>query len=185
MTIAMTGNLELLRISGNNTREELLLCWEQIVSSNSKASGDYTYDSYFQLIKGYAQLLANYTVAKVTLWKLAFVIDYDSIQDVRKRGFKIDLNNTEAYAASLTAALRKVNNLVTRATMKRKELEALQQKEQSAQQGEKILFEELLANLCAGLGFEVKDTITLAAFNAYRKIIKRKNEAAHGRRSHK
>lgn len=186
MTIATTGNLNLLLLSGSLNREALMQQWEAIVKANSKASGDYAYDSFFHLIKGYAQIIANYTIVKASLWKLSFMIDWETIKDLRKRGFKIDTSNTTKYTASLTAGLHKVNNLITRATMKRKEMEALQQKE-NASKGSKIIFEELIAHLSMSLGFEVKDTITLAAFNAYRSVLKRKSEMqqSHGRGNNK
>lgn len=175
MLIAATADFKQLAVKGNFTAEELLVQWERIVQTNAKITGDYNYNSYFQLIKGYAQLLANYTIVKLSLWKLAHVFDWDYIEEVRKRGFKISLANNEAYATSLTAALHKVESFITRATMKRKELEAMQKDNHG--RVSPVTFEEVIANLCAGLGFEVKDDITLARFNEYRKIIKQRHAA--------
>jgi len=39
-----------------------------------------------------------------------------------------------------------------------------------------ITFEELMATLCVQLGFTVPDDITLARYNEYKKIIKKRSE---------
>ena len=178
MAIATTGDVSLLVVSGNLQREFLLLRWEEIVRINSQAAGDFTYDSYFQLLKAYAQLIANYTIAKLSLWKLAFVVDMDYVQDLRKRGFKINVDSTALYAESITANLHKVDNLITRANMKRGELERFAKEEG----GRRVSFEEVIANISVALGFEVHNDITLARFNEYRSII-RKKIAANGQRN--
>lgn len=176
MAIASNGNLTLLGIA---PQEKLIKQWELIIQANSKASGDFTYDSYLQLVKSYHQLVSNYTMVKLGLYKIAFVIDYEVVIDLRARGFKISLNDSASYAASIQAGLRKVDSFITRANMKRNEIEAAN-KEGIATKP--VLFEEVLANLCAGLGFNVDDNVTLARFNEYKKIIRNKNKVlSHGR----
>lgn len=173
MDIATTGELRRLIIKGTATNETLIECFENIVKRNSDVSGNFQYLTYFQLLKSYAQYIAEYTVVKALLIKLTFVIHFESITEVRKRGYKISTENSKAYAESLIAGLHRVSNLITRATMKRKEIEKAQVNEETTPQ----TFESILANLCYNLGFTVPDSITLAGYNEYKRIIKAKIDA--------
>ncbi len=179
MEIAEDGNLKRLIIKGKLNKEELMLAFEDIIRRNGEVNGSFQYLTFFQLLKSYAKFIAEYTVVKALLIKLAFVIDYKSIQEVRSRGYAIDLTNTAKYAESLTAGLRKVGNLITKATMKRKEIERLNVEKEKSES-----FESILANISFALGFEVKETITLAGYNEYQRILKARvaaQQKAHGR----
>lgn len=169
----MTGKYELLLIEGECEQEELLEQWELIVKENSKASGDRKYESYFQLSKSYAQLVATYLIVKSSLLHLIILpADMELVNDLRKRGYKID---SEHYMQSIEACLIKVDNLVTRARMKQKEIESQFITSDRTKPGS---FEEIMANLSVGLGFIVPDTLTLASYNEYKKILKAKARAS-------
>jgi len=92
------------------------------------------------------------------------------IVDIQKQ---ITAINSAAYADSLTNALTRSNNLVTRIEMKTKEMERFAKIEGF---GKKVTYEELMANLNTALGFCVQDNITLAAFNEYQRILKKHNQ---------
>lgn len=171
ITITQTGEYSRLVIFGSATIERLAEAWESIVRANSKENGDRNYDSYFQLFKSYTQLVASYTVIKASLLNLCYVIDYELVSDLRKRGYKIDLANSISFARSIEAALCKVSNLVTKAVMKKKEMESMVL---TTSQVRAPGFEEIMANLNTGLGFEVKDDLTLSRYNEYKKILKSK-----------
>lgn len=166
--IAGSGQLNRLLIRGRASNDELVQAFENIVKRNSEVSGNFQYMTYFQLLKSYAQYIAEYTITRAMLIKLAYVLDFATIQAVRRRGYRINTQNTATYAESLTAGLHRVSNLITRATMKRKEIE----KFNAPNDNNAETFESILANLSYNLGFIVPETITLAAYNEYKKIIR-------------
>lgn len=175
MNMANGGDVMQMVIQGSPQREQVLEAWESIVAENAKANGDYNYDSYFQLLKSYLKLIAQYTIVKSMLMKCCYVIVWEDIVELRRRGFKIVVDNSGKYTASITAAMRRVDNLVTRAVMKKKEIEKYFQ--ESDRKQAPVGFEQALASLNYSLGFSVNDTLTLAAYNEYKKIIRAKNSA--------
>lgn len=170
--IAQTGNVRLLVVKGSCPDHVLVEAFERIVKRNSECNGDYRYDAYFELLRGYSKLLAEYTTVKALLLKLSVAVVWSDIVEIRKRGYKISTTDSESYAASLYAASRRVDNLITKARSKQKEMENLQTGT-STPEG----FEEVLANLNFGLGFSVSENISLARYNEYRKILKAKAAA--------
>lgn len=175
MNLATGGDVMQIVIQGKVNKEEVLLAWENIVSENAKVNGDYGYDSYYQLLKSYLKLIAQYTIVKSLLMKCCYVIVWEDIAELRRRGFKIAVDNTGTYTESITACMRRVDNLVTKAVMKKKEIEAYFKNSDRNQAP--VTFEAALANLNYALGFSVSESLTLAAFNEYKKIIRAKNAA--------
>lgn len=175
MNMATGGDVMQIVISGKPLREDVLEEWEKIVAENAKANGDYNYDSYFQLLKSYLKLISQYTIVKSMLMRCCFIISWEDISELRRRGFKIVVDNTGKYTESITAAMRRVDNLVTRAVMKKKEIEKYFQ--ESDRKQSPVGFEQAMANLNYSLGFSVNENLTLAAFNEYKKIIRAKNSA--------
>jgi len=179
MHIAKTGEVELC-----GGMEQ----WESIVQKNSIANEVHEYSNYVESLKSHALLVNQYIVTKAHIDKLSMPvfgygkIDIESFNYLLSKGYNIATHSKEAYIKSLTSALKKRENLLTRINMKRKELEriALQQQEKPGQ--EKNL-EQLLAVLSLNLGFPVQDDITLARYNEYNKIIRKQQEQqkANGR----
>lgn len=167
--LANNGHLEKLIIKSRGfvSKEKLTAHFEQIVKRNSEASGSFQYLTYFQLLKSYGQLLAEYTIVKSLLLKLAISVEFPTILEIRARGYKISTDDSTAYAVSLTSALRKVSNLVTKATMKRNELEKFAAEQDKSPES----YEAVVANLSAGLGFSVSYELTLAAYNEFVRIV--------------
>lgn len=104
--------------------------------------------------------------------KASIVIDRDMIERLRKKGYAISLSNSEAYEADLIRAIKRSENLITKITMKKNELEAEQKTTGSK---EEKGFDEIIANLEFGLGWSVRDDITLSKYNALKKLVKKKN----------
>ncbi len=179
--IASGGDLSQLVIIGKPMRYEIVETWEEIVKENSRLNGDFEYESYAQLVNTLGLLIAEHVIVRSMLIRLSFIIDYEMVKEVRLRGYKLNLTNTGMYAESLDAALRRVDNLVTRSTMTRKEIEREFGSKKSKTMSS---FEELMADLSMSLGFTVPDTITLSRFNEYKKAIQRRHKltaAAYGR----
>lgn len=174
--IAQKGDFKLLIISGEADTTELLEAWEAIVKADAKANGSFTYDAYLNLIKAYGTLVAEYTSVRALLTKLRIVTDYSDVKYVRKKGYKIDLTDSDTFTKSLDAATKRTEGLVTRIKMKQNEIAALY-KEAGHGSGNRMGFEQVIANLIFHLGFQVDDNITLARYNAYKQIIKQKQEA--------
>lgn len=181
MEIAAEGDLKKLVIHGFASLDQCVEQWEQIIKKNSQESGSFEYDSYYQLLQGYWLLVAEHTIVKAHLLKLTTVVDWEAIQEVRARGYHISVD--AGYTESLNNALRKVENLVTKARMREQEIARMFA---GPVPGKRATFDEVMASLIAGMGFEISDKITLARFNQFRKILhernKRAKEQRHGSR---
>lgn len=176
LEVAENRQYRLLVKAGNFTEEELMEEWESIIEVNSDLTGQMEFSTYKDLLIGYGQLVAQYNIDKGLLMKLCFQVDDAAIEELRERGYIIDTAGAAVYAQTLADALIRSNNLVTRIEMKQKELERFHD---SVNVERKVTYEELVAQLNAALGFSVNDNITLAAFNEYQKILKRRNTKAN------
>jgi len=157
---------------GKFTELELLEEWEKIIEANSELTGQMEYSTYKELLIQYGQLLVEYNIDKGMLMNLLFNIDDEMIMELQNKGYIIDTSGRAAYAQSLSNALTRSNNLVTRIEMKVKELERFNN---SSKMDQPVTYEQLIAQCSAALGFSVPDNITLAAFNEYQRILKRRN----------
>jgi hypothetical protein len=176
MQIAKSGDTSLLN-AGANAME----VWEEIVRKNCIANGVHEYTNYISALRSHALLVNDYISIKAHLIKLSYVVDEQSIEYLKAKGYVVDKSSTEAYTTSLVSALKKRENLMTRINMKKKELEriALQHKSGDGDRG----IEEILATVSFQIGFSLSDDITLARFNEYVKIIKvqQTESQKHGR----
>lgn len=178
MEIARTGNLQLLVVTGAPDSFVCLEAWEKIVKKNADENGNNDYDSYYNGLKIYSTLNAEYVLVKALLTFLCFSIDYQYIEQLRKLGYKIDTTNTQLYTESLSNGLRRADNLKTKIESKAKELQLLFK---GGENGKPETFEQVLAHLNAGLGFNVNEDITLSRFNEYKKILKARQHKSDGR----
>lgn len=162
--------------------DECTRAWESIVKRNNDVSGGVSFKTQLSNYKTLSQLLADYTAIKATLSILEFKVDNDYIAWLRKKGYKIVTNvgatveeRTANYIESITAALRRSENIITKIKMRQNELEA---DAKSIVSDESIAgFEEIMANLSMSLGFEVNDNVTLARYNELIKLLKKRNKA--------
>jgi hypothetical protein len=178
--IATSGDLSLLIISGDHSKNDLVERWEQIIHENGTKNGDRHFQIYFQLLKAYSELIAEHTIVACYLTLMTFDINFEWINEVRNRGYSIDTTTSESYAKTLLAAKRKVTNLNTRAEMKRKEIERTYP---PSKEGEELTYEEVVGKLELALG-EVKilvvidpEKLTLAKYNILKEGIKKKHQA--------
>lgn len=169
MDIAKTAEFERLRISGSGG--DAYLAWEEIMKRNGEQNGSFRYSEYLENHKSYAELNNEYILTKALLIKLCFVVDFECIQSLRELGYKINTENSAKYEESLTRALRKSENLITKINMRKNQIESV-----ANEKGDDFGFEEVMASLISSLGFEVSSDITLARYNEYKKIIKKKHE---------
>jgi len=175
--IANSGNFLKLVKEGEVDSEKCLDAWEQLIKRHEKETGTNQYSAFFQLMKGYSILMNDHTTIRATLILVAltrFFIDWEYIVELKKRGYVIDTTSPETIMASVEAGLRKCENLVTKATMKEKELQRMFE---ARGEGKAHGFEEIMAHLNFALGFTVPDTIKLSAYNEYQKILKARERA--------
>jgi hypothetical protein len=180
LDIAETGAFEFLIRKGRPSQEELVDRWEEIVKENSKHGEGDQYEAYFQLYKGYQEIIANHTVIAACLEILWWKVDFNVIQEVRNRGFKIDTSSSEAYKKSLKSAITKSSNLKTKAEMKRKEIERRFSGKEQKSSG----YWEIVGNLELGLERSITDspeTFTLAKYNELKKGVNERRRAAERR----
>lgn len=173
MEIADSGNISL--VAKTKARpEKCAEAWEEIVRRNAEENGSYEYQNYLDNLKEYYRLIAEHTLVKASLLKLTYKVDPQLAKYLTSRGYVIRLGkqkaaDSEAYANSIQAALRKSDNLVTKIRMKQKEMTNT-----TNLKGQSKTFESIMGNLIAMLGFEVSADITLARYNEYKKFIKQK-----------
>ena len=187
MLVNSTGNARLLVKSGVATASACVAQWENIIQENNKARGNQEYNIFLKTYAAYNRLLQDFNGVKSHLLILCYVLDYDAVKYVRAKGYKIDLSNSAKYSESLAAAMRKSDNLITKITLKKNELERMS----PAQNGSKPQsFETLMALMSFELGYTLPDDITLVRFNEYIKLIevrarqqKKQKEQAYGRRA--
>lgn len=182
MEIASSGNLLALRISGAVDADEIVTAkcldiWEQIVKQNGEENGNYEYDNYFNTYKSCYRLTAEYVQVKSMLISLVYKLNWTYIHELRDMGYNLAIEkigtveeqNTN-FANSLSNALKKVENLTTKITSKRKEIETMFKEGN----GKGSSYMQLLASINASLGFTVDKDISLSMFNEYKKILKTK-----------
>jgi len=163
--ISKTSNYNLL---GEGTQEDLVEAWENIVKENSAQTGSYNYQDYLENLKQVGSLSSDSILIRAHLLRLCFVVSDDSIQFLKEKGYNILTTGAYAYQESIEAALRKASNLSTKITMKINEMNNIEV-------GKEVGLEELLAGVSVALGFAIADDITLARFNEYQKILKKRS----------
>lgn len=171
--IATTGNLRLLIKRGYPTEIELLKAWENLVKENAKANNDHTYSAYESNLKRYGKLLADYELVRLSLMKLILVVDDECLLYLKSKGFKINTETATGYVDSINLALHRSNSYLTRIKMKLNELNEMKA-DQDKTQPKSI--EEILGSLSSTLGFNIPEDVTLARFNEYKKVAKKKQE---------
>ena len=147
---------------------------EEITRLNSNSTGK-TNDN-LDNIKDYSRLLSKYIAVQASILQLYLCVDEESILFLASNGYKIDTSSNTAYRDTLKSAQRKAANVVTKIESKYKEIMAsVQQMDPDAPAKSGI--ETMLASVSAALGFAVDSSVTLARFNEYSKIIKKRVEA--------
>lgn len=159
---------------GSPVLQDCSTAWESIVKVNAKENNNLEYGSYFDTVQAYGNILADYNIVKACLLKLAMKYSAEDHKILKDKGYHIDPTSNEAYAETIFAAMRKSDNLVTKLMSKQNELGMMS----SGMEGQVVTFDKAVAEISYQLNFEVDDTITLARYNVYKKLIKEK----HGRR---
>jgi hypothetical protein len=161
---------------GKASEVECLEAWENLVRKQEKETGSNQFNTFLSLLKGYASLLNDHTVIRACLIHLMFApVDWEVIQTLSKKGYEIDTTDRNSVVQSCQAGLQRCENLVTKATMKQKELQRMFHGRE--QKGEAQSFESVMAHLIAAMGFHINEDLTLARYNEYQKILKAKQKA--------
>ena len=175
LEIAQTGNTDLLVISGTPTEKEIQSAWDEITRLNSNSTGRTNHQ--LDNIKDYVRLLSKYQASQASILQLHLCVDDEALLYLASNGYRIDTSSNTAYRESLKSAQRKVANVLTKIESKYKEImAAVAQADPDAPVQSGI--ETILAAVSASLGFNVESTVTLARFNEYNKIIKKRIEAS-------
>lgn len=171
--IASSGQIDKIFVKGKLIQEKCIESWEEIVKRNSEENGSFEYDSYKQLLNAYHLLMCRHLIDKSLLLKLAHVIDWEALKEVRGRGYKIVTDPPSEYGKTLNNAFSKCNNLITKINIKRGEIERSMPKEK--EKGDS--FDAIIASISmAAAPMIIQDDITLARFNEIKKVLKRRSE---------
>jgi hypothetical protein len=158
-------------IDGDASAEQAFDAWETIIRRNSRLNGTAEFDSYLSELKGYAQYLADFNTIKAMLHRLLYVIDNEYIEYLKSRGYYINTTGARAYEESVYRCIQQSENIKSKIKSKVKLLE-----KRNAEAGPATSFEEIMASLCAALGFHVPDDLKLARYNQYLKLLKDRNK---------
>lgn len=174
--IANTGNIQLMIKSGSVDAEKLNEAWEAIIEENGKHTKNNSYNIYQNLIYDYGLLIAQHTVVSICLEMLTWKIDLDIVNEVRDRGYKIELG--QKFESSLKSAKSKCKNLITKSESKKKEIERRFKDEGTKSNPS---YDEILGYLELALDRTImdSDTITLAKYNVLKKGAEQRQKA-HG-----
>jgi hypothetical protein len=175
--IAASGKLERLHLSGKLDQEKCTEAWEQIIKRNSQENGSFEYDSYKQLLNSYQMLMCKHLIDKTLLLKLAHVIDWEALTEIRSRGYKVVTDPPSDYTKTLNAAFSKCNNLITKINIKRGEIERSMPKDKEKGNGDS--FDTIMASISmAAAPMIIDENVTLSRFNEIKKVLKRRAELA-------
>jgi len=166
--IVNTGKTELL--GGLDYNE----AWLQIIKDNAEATDNHQFNFYTKTFLKKSALAAKYLVEKASLLMIAIKKDELVINDLRSRGYKIDITSDKKYLDSINDGLRRVTNLTTKIGLANSQMEEIVAMAESIKRKSA---DDLIAELNAGLGWAVDTNLTLAAFNAHVKIVEKKNRA--------
>jgi hypothetical protein len=145
--------------------------WETIIRRNSRINGTAEFDSYLNDMKGYAQYLADFNTIKAMLHVLLYQIDDNYIAYLKTRGYYINTIGGASYKQSIYNCIQQSENIKSKIRSKLKAIE-----KRSAEAGTPASFEEIMASLCAALGFHVPDDLKLSRYNQYLKLLKDRNK---------
>lgn len=170
LDIANTGNLSLLAKKRVFIPiRTLVTLWEGIVKRNAEENNNLTYDYYHTLEENYCLLLVDYVSIKATISKLVIRYDEDDYNFLIEKGYRLPKFSTGLeFAEVLERASKKCEDLITKIKMNRLELGKLEI-EGDAQP--KTL-QRLLSMVDVDLPFELREDITLAKYNEYKKRVK-------------
>lgn len=178
MLISEKGDYTLLKIKGVATYEQLIQAWENIVKLNEKANNNFTFYNFLELNQSYLELIREHQFVKLCLLRLYLKYDQALVEELRSMGYSIEDNKDPvAFFNSLSNCLENSNNLITQIQLKQKEMQLLTEENK----GNRATFEDILAETGYQIGFALKEDITLAQFNGYRKIINKKNSGKKNR----
>ncbi len=148
--------------------------WLLIIKDNAEATDNHQFTFYTKTFLKKSALAARYLVEKASLLMIAIKKDEVVINDLKLRGYKIDITDDKKYLDSINAGLRKVSNYTTKIGLANSQMEEIIT---MAENVKRKSADDLIAELNAGLGWAVDTNITLASFNAHVKIAAKKNRA--------
>lgn len=119
---------------------------------------------------------AQYNLVRACLLILCMEARLSAIQMIAPLGYKITgyqvgAINSEAYSQSIQNAFARANNLLTKMKTKQNQM-----KEYTKDgDGGGATFSRAVANISTAIGFPVGEDVTLAMFNEYKNIAKKKH----------
>lgn len=174
MQVSEKQNVKLLIQRGYFTKEELVATWEEIIRKNAEANGSMVYMKLVANMQTRLKLTITYILLKAACLVLSVggkpALNEQVVNDLRERGYVIDLSSTEAYTKSLEKISKAADALSTRIMMKNKEIQELMFA------GDNVSFDKCIASLSLTSGFEVSENIRLAQYNERVKMLKRKTK---------
>lgn len=179
--IAQTGNLGLLIITGKASEKDLTSQWEKIVQQNGRTNG-YDADGYHENVKDYVRLLSTYQAVQASLLQLFISVDDEAILFLESKGYRIDKSSNAKFFQSIQNGLQKCKNVISKIKSKHLTITQYLKENKEKETPLKTSVEEMLANISTSIGFSVGPDVTLARFNEYTKIIRKRIEASKTRK---
>lgn len=174
--IADSMELDKLCIEGIPDTEECAERWEEIVAIHAKAQGNAEYIGYLKTFRNYYRMINEHTLIKAILTRLSLKFEQRWVDVLNLRRYRVDTSSQEAFQNSLERVEAQLASMEVQIALAKKELDDYGRGQGKGKKNES--FEAIMANLCDALRREVPDNITLARYDEYCKIVKRKKKPA-------
>jgi len=170
--VANSGNTNLLLVSGNYDEQDATMAWEEIIRENCKATNNRKYLQYMEASKEHRRLLNEQAFIKGALITLHFKIDHDLIKELGSKGYRINTDNSNKYAESLSRAERQSRSLNTRITVQENLIKRIHGEEEKFAKNRSGGIQTSLVRVGTALGLVLPQDILLSTFNEYFNIVK-------------
>lgn len=153
-------------------KDDLTKEWDNICDEFAKIdqSVSVVYDIQNQIYWRHSQYLVELNMIR---W-LLFDTNVEYIQELRQKGYRLRNTSNQSYWEDLEKAFQRVKHHINQMDRLRNQLPKKEEDRQTTS------FYAIIAWLSSQMGYDVKDSITVAAYLEYSKIIKKK---LNGKRS--
>lgn len=167
IAIANSGDYNKLVKRGSYDSDSCFDQWEKLLLIHNQRNNSLSFSNYITLYKSQVYLTQKFNYIKACLLRLSIKPCKKVIELLKDEGYKIKTTSIVEYKASLDAAAKKSDNILTKIESKNKELIRVTKSSDSKPTD----FYDLLANLSFQLKFQVDKNITLAEYNSLIKTI--------------
>lgn len=160
--------------------KSMSMLWGDIILEYGQLDRNMQIADSFDSQKIIYQLEASYITIKSMIRILMFVtpqtknkrgreLAVETIDGLKKLGYKIDVSSSKFYASSIHSADKRCNSIITQIKIRKSEMN-----QGETQDNMPVSFDNIISSLNTALKFVVPDDITVARYCAYKKNLNEK-----------